>query len=136
MTSVSPAAQVPVRVLIVDDELVIADTLVLILKSRGFDARAAYSGEEAVQIAATWSPDAVISDVIMGPMDGIALAIYLSHSLPACKVLLISGHPSTADLIGKLPDRGQNFPILAKPFSPETVLQFLGSMNDPATPAS
>src|ERR1700744_529312 len=36
------------RVLVADDESVIADTLVMILKQAGFDARAVYSGEDAL----------------------------------------------------------------------------------------
>lgn len=38
------------RVLIVNDEKTIADTLAMILKSKGFDARSAYSAEQAIDI--------------------------------------------------------------------------------------
>jgi CheY-like chemotaxis protein len=116
----------PNRVLVVDDEHIVADTLVQILKARGFDARAAYSGEEAAELSLTWAPDAVITDVLMGPMDGASLAIYLSQALPNCKVLLISGHPATVDLLNAAKNQGHEFPILAKPVPPDEILNFLG----------
>lgn len=78
-----PNEDYPMRVLVVDDEHVVADSLALILKARGFEARAIYSGEDAAELALTWKPDAVISDVVMGKMDGVALAIYLARTLPS-----------------------------------------------------
>lgn len=62
--------ETPTRVLVVDDDRIVADSLSLILRGRGFDSRAAYSGEDAAEIAHLWEPDAVISDVMMGKMDG------------------------------------------------------------------
>ncbi len=44
------------RVLVTDDERVIADTLALILNKSGFEATAVYSGEEAIETAKTLSP--------------------------------------------------------------------------------
>ena len=120
-----PIEQVPIRVLVVDDERIIADSLALILRGRGFESRAAYSGEDAAEIALTWKPDAVISDVVMGKMDGVALAVYLAQILPSCKVLLISGNPGTEQLINASRSLGFEFPILPKPFHPERVFEFL-----------
>ncbi|HEV2323861.1 MAG TPA: response regulator [Terracidiphilus sp.] len=114
------------RVLVVDDEHVVADSLALILKARGFEARAIYSGEDAAELALTWKPDAVISDVVMGKMDGVALAIYLARTLPSCKVLLISGNIATEQLINESKKQGHDFPILAKPFRPESIFEFFG----------
>jgi CheY-like chemotaxis protein len=115
------------RVLVADDERIIADSLALILRGRGFDSRAVYSGEDAAELALAWNPDAVIADVIMGEMDGVALAIYLGQTLPSCKVLLMSGNIFTEQLISESRKQGHDFPILAKPFHPETVFEFLGS---------
>ncbi len=46
-----PEAKNKPKVLVVDDERVIADTLVMILNQSGFDARAVYSGEGALELA-------------------------------------------------------------------------------------
>jgi CheY-like chemotaxis protein len=120
--------QTQIRVLVVDDERFIADSLALILRGRGFDARAAYSGEDAAELAITWMPHAVITDVMMGKMDGVALAIYLAQALPACKVLLMSGNIATAQLLDESKQLGHDFPILAKPFHPESLFKFLGPL--------
>lgn len=110
----------------VDDERIVADSLARILRGRGFDSRAVYSGEDAAELAITWKPDAVISDVVMGKMDGVALAIFLTHSLPSCRVLLISGNAATEQLMNESKKLGHDFPILAKPCRPESIFEFLG----------
>lgn len=121
-----PGERTTIRVLVVDDERIIADSLALILQGRGFDARAVYSGEEAAELALAWNPDAVIADVVMGRMDGIALAIYLAKMLPSCKVLLMSGNIATEQLLSESKKRGYEFPIVAKPFHPDVIFEFLG----------
>lgn len=125
-----PVGDDPIRVLVVDDERVVADSLALILRGRGFDCRAVYSGEDAAELAITWQPHAVISDVIMGKMDGVALTIYLAHALPSCRVILMSGNLATQQLIDESKRQGYDFPILAKPFSPESLFEFLGPCDD------
>src|ERR1039457_7335111 len=87
------------RVIVVDDERVIADTLATILNRAGFNASAVYTGAQAVELARTEKPDLIISDVIMPDMNGIEAAIHIREFLPACKVLLFSGQAATADLL-------------------------------------
>ena len=61
------------RVLVADDEQVIANTLAIILNQAGFEARAVYSGEKAIEALDIFHPDMLISDVIMTGMTGIGL---------------------------------------------------------------
>jgi CheY-like chemotaxis protein len=110
------------RVLVVDDEHVIADTLAIILGQNGYDASAAYTGEEAVEKARTVKPDLIISDVIMKDMNGIEAAIQIRKLLPACKILLFSGQAATADLLDNARQQGHEFEILAKPVHPADLL--------------
>jgi CheY-like chemotaxis protein len=63
------------KVLVVDDEHVIADTLAIILNQSGFDASAVYSGTDAVERARRTTPDLVITDVFMPDLNGIQAAI-------------------------------------------------------------
>jgi CheY-like chemotaxis protein len=122
-----PSERSPIRVLVVDDERIIADSLALILQGRGFDCRAVYSGEDAAELVLTWKPDAVIADVVMGKMTGVDLAIFLARTLPSCKVMLISGNVATEQLIDESKKLGHDFPILAKPFHPESIFEFLAA---------
>ena len=110
------------RVLVVDDEHVIADTLAIILNQSGFDASAVYSGTEAVQRARSTTPDLVITDVFMPDLNGIQAAIQIRSFLPSCKILLFSGQAATADLLESARAEGHEFEILAKPVHPQDLL--------------
>ncbi len=115
------------RVLVADDERVIADTLAMILNQSGFDARAVYSGEKALELAETLRPDMLISDVIMADLNGIDAAIRIRALLPEIKILLFSGQAATADLLEKARADGYEFDILAKPVHPQDLLAKLRS---------
>lgn len=110
------------KVLVVDDEQVIADTLAKILDLNGYDASAVYTGTAAVESARSLQPDLIISDVIMPDMDGIEAAIQIRAFLPNCKILLFSGQAATADLLEKARSRGHEFEILGKPVHPSDLL--------------
>ncbi len=120
----SNANQKP-RVLVVDDERVIADTLAIILNQHGYEATAVYTGTAAVEQARIVHPDLVISDVIMPDMNGIEAAINIRKFLPTCKILLFSGQAATADLLESARAQGHEFEILAKPVHPQDLLSKL-----------
>jgi DNA-binding NtrC family response regulator len=113
------------RVLIVDDEKTIADTLAMVFKLKGHEAIAAYSAEAAVEAVETFEPDIVLSDVIMGKMTGVDLAIYLSRARPDVKVILFSGQAATAGLLDEAHRKGHDFRLLAKPIHPEKLIEEL-----------
>ena len=113
------------KVLVVDDENVIADTLAIILNQSGFDARAAYSGEKAVELASSFVPDLLITDVFMADLNGIEAAIMIRKILPNVRVLLFSGQAATADLLDRAREQGHQFEILAKPVHPQDLLDKL-----------
>jgi len=110
------------KVLVVDDEQIIADTLAKILDINGYEATAVYSGLSAVESARDLRPELIISDVIMEDMDGIEAAIQIREFLPSCKILLFSGQAATADLLENARARGHDFEILAKPVHPSELL--------------
>lgn len=113
------------KVLVVDDERIIADTLAMILNQSGFEARAVYSGEKALEFAATYAPDMLITDVIMADLNGIDAAIRIRALLPKIKILLFSGQAATADLLEKARSQGYEFEILSKPVHPQDLLSKL-----------
>jgi len=72
MADPTTAATSKPRVLVADDEQVIANTLAIILNQAGFEARAVFSGEKAVESLESFQPDMLISDVIMtGTPEGV-----------------------------------------------------------------
>ena len=117
--------RVILRVLIVDDERIIADTLALILSQRGFAATAVYSGEKAVETASVLRPDILITDVVMEGMTGIEAAIRISETVPSCRILLFSGNAATEDLVYDAEAEGHSFEMLAKPIHPQVLIDHL-----------
>lgn len=116
------------RVLVVDDEHVIAETLALILNQHGFEATPVYSGEVAIETAALVRPDVVISDVIMGGMNGIEVAIRISALYPDCRIILISGQIATAYLIEDAKNtHNRSFEVLPKPVRPQDLIDLLNA---------
>lgn len=115
------------KVLVADDERIIADSLTIILNRSGYDARAAYSGEMAVEMARNFNPDMLISDVIMPGITGIEAAIRVKAMLPSCRILLFSGQASTAGLLETARSQNYDFELLAKPIHPSELLAKLRS---------
>jgi CheY-like chemotaxis protein len=122
-----PESGKAIRVLVADDERTIANTLARILNTSGFEARAVYSGENAVEVARDLQPDVVITDVVMGGITGIEAAIIIAAILPACRIILFSGQASTADLLESAEANGHRFEILTKPVHPQVLLDHLAA---------
>jgi CheY-like chemotaxis protein len=120
------------RVLIADDERVIADSLALIFRAREVEAIAVYSGESVVELAESWRPDFLVCDIVMGGMNGFEVAAYMRQHLPSCNIILFSGHAATANLQPDELESGSQFEILAKPVHPRVLLNFVLS-HDNAT---
>ena len=117
------------NVLVVDDERLVADSLVEILNLFGFNAYSRYSGAQAIDRAATVPFDVLISDVVMEEMTGIDAAIEICKVLPNCKVLLVSGNTRTTDMLKDAHERGHDFDILAKPVHPLVIIDRLKAMS-------
>lgn len=117
------------NVLVVDDEQLVADSLVEILKMFGFNASSRYSGAHAIDHANMTAFDVLITDVVMDGMSGIESAIEICKILPNCKVLLVSGNNRTADMLKDAHERGHDFDILAKPVHPSVIIDRLQAMS-------
>ncbi len=110
------------RVLVVDDETAIADTLAKILSLSGFPAIAAYDGNGALDTALLRPPEMLITDVMLPGMNGVELAITIQRVFPECKILLFSGLAATSDLLATARRAGHCFTLLKKPVAPETLV--------------
>jgi CheY-like chemotaxis protein len=121
-------------VFVVDDEPVIASTLVAILRTHGYSARFFTSPRKALEAARTESPDLLISDVGMPDISGIDLAILMKTEHPACKILLFSRAFSSLDLLASARVQGHNFDLLMKPVPPPgflaEIVKRIGSVED------
>jgi CheY-like chemotaxis protein len=110
------------RILVVDDESAISDTLTEILCRSGYPAVAAYDGNAALEIALLSPPEMLITDVVLPGMNGVELATTIKRIYPDCKVLLFSGQATTSDLLTKARREGHSFTLLSKPVPPRDLL--------------
>ena len=117
------------NILVVDDERLVADSLVEILTMFGFDASCRYSGSQAIDRTNTVAFDVLITDVVMNEMTGIEAAIEICKVLPNCKVLLMSGNNRTAEMLKDAHEQGHDFDILAKPVHPSVIIDRLNAMS-------
>ena len=67
------------RVLVVDDDRLVADTLTLIFERNGFAAKAAYSADEALKCSREFTPNLLLCDVTMPGRDGLSLVEDMTH---------------------------------------------------------
>src|SRR5579875_3473333 len=101
------------RVIVADDERAIAETMALILNTNGFDARPVSSGEAAIEIAAEFKPDFLVSDIRMGNLNGIEAALRVREQWPPCRVVFFSATMVDNETHHRLQELG--FDFLRKP---------------------
>jgi len=110
------------KIIVVDDEPLIAHTLVDILRGEGHDAISESNGQSAVEWASKLNPDVVLSDVIMPGTNGIEAAKEILRRLPKCRIILFSGQASSADVLERAQAEGYRFDLLAKQLNPDVLL--------------
>lgn len=116
------------RVLIVDDERIITDTLVTIFSQGGYESKGVYSAEQALLVMEDWLPALIIIDVLLPAMNGIDLAIRIKSQWPECHLSLFSGQAATGDLLETAMRNGHRFDVAAKPVHPSELLGMAGRL--------
>ncbi len=110
-------------VLVVEDDLLVRDLIVEVLKEAGFAASEAASAEEALRLLVQKRIDAVITDIDMpGEFDGLGLARRIGELKPEVGVILTSGRA------GRVLPPGARF--LVKPFTVRSLLQSVAALID------
>lgn len=121
----SPDKQQGSKILVVDDEPVITDTLSMILQQNGYDCMKAYDGESALEMALKTPPNLLLTEVVLPGMNGIQLTITVRARIPKCKTLLLSGQAGTLQLLHDASVQGHDFEILTKPIHPSDLLKHI-----------
>jgi len=108
------------RVLIVDDDAGLRESLELVLAAEGYEVATAADAEAAVRRAEEAPTDVVLCDLRMPGMDGLELLPHLARRLPGATLILMSAYGS-AELAIEAMRRGA-YDYLAKPFQPGEAL--------------
>jgi CheY-like chemotaxis protein len=119
----------PTRILIVDDDPLVAETLMLIFKRHGFDATAANNADEALREVRTTPPDLVLCDIDMPGRDGISLMMDVTHELPDCPILVLTGFYSSLNRVQEYTSTlRQQVSVVTKPCQPLDLLRHAGEL--------
>lgn len=120
MRSLESMRDIPVTVLVVDDEPSIVELLAVSLKFQGFTVLTAGSGQEALRVARANTPDAFILDVMMPGMDGFELLGKLRAEGFDGPVLYLTAKDAVEHRIHGLTIGADDY--VTKPFSLEEVI--------------
>jgi len=105
-----------VRILLVEDEPGVAETVVDLIEMLGYQVKLTGSGEEALELLRGAAPfDLLISDVVMPGISGIELAAAACREQPSLSVILTSGF--SASSLEKSRQDLADFVFLHKPYS-------------------
>jgi two-component system OmpR family response regulator len=110
----------PLRVLVVDDEVNIAELVSMALRYEGWEVAAAHTGRTAVSTAKEIRPDAVVLDIMLPDFDGMEVMRRIRADQPDVPVLFLTARDSVEDRVSGLTAGGDDY--VTKPFSLEEVV--------------
>lgn len=112
---VVPPHMPPPRLLLVDDDVVLRDTLSPVLQNEGFKVTTAASGEEAERLLAAAKPafDLVLTDLVMPGKSGMDVLRTALRADPSCTVLVLTGFGSVREATDAM-DEGA-YGLVSKP---------------------
>ena len=108
------------RVLVVDDEIYIADALSTSLRHVGFEARAVFDGRSALESVREWAPDLVLLDVMLPDMTGYDVCRELVMAGDDVAVIFLSARDEVSDRVRGFSVGADDY--VTKPFSLEEVV--------------
>jgi len=108
------------RILVIDDEAAIRDSLRMILEYEDYQFTGAAGGQEGIALVQRDRPDLVLLDIKMPGMDGIEVLRKLHALDETLPIVMISGHGTTATAVEAIRSGATDF--LDKPLSSERVI--------------
>ena len=108
------------RVLVVDDEVNIAELISMALRYEGFEVAAAHTGAKAVSTAKAFGPDAVVLDMMLPDFDGLEVLRRMRAADPDVPVLFLTARDAVEDRVAGLTAGGDDY--VTKPFSLEELV--------------
>ena len=114
---------IPISILVVDDERDFVEMLSLRLSDAGHVIKAAFDGRQALEILETWEPDVVILDIRMPGLDGMETLKRIKAKHPIVEVILLTGHGAIDTAVDGM--KSGAFDYLLKPAEHEELLEKL-----------
>ena len=109
------------RILLVDDDPAVRDSVALVLEGAGFAVDQADQGATALRLLQAQAPDLVITDILMPQKEGIETIREIRAILPNAPIIAISGIDSGANYLRMAQTFGATA-VMTKPFDPKEML--------------
>lgn len=110
----------PLRVLVVDDEVNLAELVAMALRYEGWQVEVAHTGSKAVSTAREQRPDAVVLDIMLPDLDGLEVLRRMRATAPDLPVVFLTARDAVEDRVAGLTAGGDDY--VTKPFSLEEVV--------------
>jgi len=108
------------RILVVDDDSAIRDSLKMVLEYEGYEVMLAATGDEGVKLVEREAPDLVFLDIKMPGMDGLEVLQKLEHMVETTPIVVISGHADMATAVKAI--KLGAFDFIGKPLEQDRIL--------------
>ncbi|MFT4082004.1 MAG: response regulator transcription factor [Nocardioides sp.] len=116
----------PLRVLVVDDEVNIAELISLALRYEGWEVNAAHTGSKAVSAVREFHPDAIVLDMMLPDFDGMEVLRRVRTTSPDVPVVFLTAKDAVEDRVAGLTAGGDDY--VTKPFSLEELVARLRAL--------
>lgn len=115
------------RILVVEDEVRLADALMQILKAQKYEVEAVHDGNDGFEYAVSGQYDVIILDVMLPSMNGFEIVQRLREKKLSVPVLMLTAKDDVADKITGLDCGADDY--MTKPFIPEELLARVRAMS-------
>ena len=119
------------KLVIIEDDLVLANTLKRRLQKRSYQCFHASHGSDALLMCRQESPDVILLDMKLGDESGLLLIKPLRQTCPNARIILLTGFASIATAVDAIKLGADDY--LAKPVDTQTLLKALGNSSPDTT---
>lgn len=107
------------RILVVDDDVALAEMIGIVLEAEGFEVSDVYDGAEALDVFHTVAPDLVLLDLMLPGMDGIQICRLIRRESDV-PIVMLTARSDTADVVSGLEAGADDY--VPKPFKPKELV--------------
>ena len=120
----------PKKVLVIDDEQIVLDSICKILKGEDYEIDTSLSGREGLDRAMQEQYDVVLTDIRMPDIGGMRVLRDIKRAKPSLPVIMITGYATVQSAVQAMKLGAMDY--LEKPFTPERILEVVAASIDKA----